>query len=221
MKTIIRLIVFLAVATSNAQLPDGFVYVQDKIPLIQIELRYFSSNNFVGEPIIGYEKQELILSEKATEALQLVQQELNKKGLGLKVYDAYRPQRAVDHFVVWASKLNDTVLKQQYYPDVDKKDLFKDGYIASKSSHTRGSTVDITLIDFKTGNDIDMGTPYDFFGTASWVNYDKITTKQKWYRKQLQDVMLKHGFKNYPQEWWHFTLKDEPFPDTYFDFVIE
>lgn len=212
---------FLISINISAQLPEGFVYVQDEIPNIQIELRYFSDNNFVGEQIDGYQKEVLILSKEATDALKLVQVELNKKGLALKIFDGYRPQRAVNHFYKWALDVNDTLMKQQFYPNELKKDLFKNGYISTKSGHTRGSTLDVTLIDFKTGTALDMGYPYDFFGKESWVTFDNLTIKQKWNRNQLQEVMLKHGFKNYLQEWWHFTLINEPFPETYFDFVVK
>ena len=160
-----------------AQLPDGFVYVQDEIPNIKLELRYFSDNNFVGQRIDGYEKEVLILSKEATEALKLVQQELNKKGLGLKVFDAYRPQRAVNHFYKWALDVNDTLMKQQFYPNELKKNLFDNGYIAAKSGHTRGSTLDLTLIDLNTEQELNMGSPYDFFGHESWVNYTKLVNK--------------------------------------------
>ncbi|MDC9723707.1 MAG: M15 family metallopeptidase [Urechidicola sp.] len=204
-----------------AQIPKEFVYVQDEIPNIQIELRYFSDNNFVGQQIDGYEKEVLILSKEATNALNLVQLELNKNGFGLKVFDGYRPQRAVNHFYKWALDINDTLMKQQFYPNELKQDLFKKGYIATKSGHTRGSTLDVTLIDLKTGAELDMGFPYDFFGQESWLVFDKLTVKQKWNRSQLQNAMLTNGFKNYPQEWWHFTLINEPCPETYFDFVVE
>ncbi|OIQ37604.1 MAG: peptidase M15 [Bacteroidetes bacterium MedPE-SWsnd-G1] len=205
----------------NAQLPKGFNYVKDQIPSIQIELRYYSTNNFVGDTINGYNDDKLILSKRATTALKKVQTELKGRGLGLKVFDAYRPQRAVDHFAAWALQLNDTLKKQQFYPEVAKQHLFNLGYIAYKSGHTRGSTLDLTLIDLETGKEIDMGSPWDFFGKESWVENNDLCKKQRKNRKRLQKVMLKHGFKNYEKEWWHFTLKDEPFPDTYFDYVIE
>ncbi|MDT0551753.1 M15 family metallopeptidase [Urechidicola vernalis] len=207
--------------SSFGQLQDGFVYVKEAIPSVKVDLRYFSSNNFVGDTIRGYNSDKLILSEKATEALKSVQLELNIKGLGLIVFDAYRPQRAVNHFAEWALKLNDTLMKKQFYPSVRKSNLFEEGYIAYKSGHTRGSTVDITLIDLKTGKEIDMGSPWDFFGVESWIENKRLTPKQKKNRKQLQKVMLKHNFKKYDKEWWHFTLKEEPFPDTYFDFEIK
>lgn len=221
MKKMIFSVVFIVVLKLNAQLPDGFVYVKNEIPSIKIELRYFSSDNFVGDTIDGYSGNKLILTTKAAKGLKEVQHKLKKRGLGLKVFDAYRPQRAVNHFASWALKLNDTIMKQQYYPMVAKENLFEEGYIAYKSGHTRGSTVDLTIIDLKTGKELDMGSPWDFFGPISWVNDQSISKLQQVNRKKLQKLMLKHGFKNYSKEWWHFTLKYEPFPDTYFDFSIE
>ncbi len=206
---------------SFAQLPEGFVYVEDIIPDLDIELRYNTSNNFVGKRIDGYHSNKLILTKQTALALKLVQEDLQQKNLCLKVYDGYRPQQAVNHFVRWAKVLNDTLNKSVFYPNVEKKSLFKAGYIASKSGHSRGSTVDLTIIDGNTGKPLDMGSPYDFFGHESWVNYVGITKKQSENRQLLQDMMLKHGFRNYPKEWWHFTLRQEPFPGTYFDFLIK
>lgn len=151
----------------------------------------------------------------------MVQEELYSNNLCLKVYDGYRPQRAVNHFIRWARDLNDTVNKSQFYPEVNKRNLFKEGYIASRSGHSRGSTLDLTITDGETGEPLDMGSPYDFFGQQSWVNYKNITEKQKANRQRLQTVMLKHNFRNYSKEWWHFTLRWEPFPKTYFDFEVE
>ena len=202
-------------------LPEGFVYVKSVIPDLDVELRYYTSNNFVGDTIDGYASNKLILTEQAAHALKLVKEELEMQNICLKVYDGYRPQRAVNHFMSWATDLNDTINKQQFYPDVAKKDLFKEEYIATRSGHSRGSTLDLTLTDGKTGVPLDMGSPYDFFGEQSWVDYDNITEAQKANRQLLQTVMLKHNFRNYPKEWWHFTLRWEPFPDTYFDFVVE
>ena len=214
----------LFVLTANlifAQLPEGFVYVKKEIPDIQIELRYFTNNNFVGKPIDGYNKYVCILSKQATNALKKIQKELGSFNLSLKIYDAYRPQRAVNHFIAWAKNINDTLQKQEYYPEVAKKDLFKDQYISSKSRHSSGSTLDVTLVDMKTGEELDMGTPYDYFGPQSWIHYMRLTTQQKANRMLLQNIMLKHGFRQYPQEWWHFTLRGEPFKNQYFDFPIE
>ena len=201
--------------------PADFIYLLDLEPSIKLELRYFSNNNFIGQPIDGYHRSTIIVSKPTAIALQKVQNALEKKGLGLKIFDAYRPQRAVNHFVRWAKVLNDTLMKRSYYPDVPKSELFKRGYIASKSGHSRGSTVDLTLIDLDTGNELDMGSPYDFFGVQSHPFYKKITDEQRKNRMLLRRVMLKNGFKPYENEWWHFTLRDEPFPDQYFDFPVK
>ena len=214
------LLLFISTFTF-AQLPKGFVYVEDVIPDIKVELRYISTNNFVGKPVDGYKAAKLILTQNAALVLKKVQDELEGKGYCLKIFDAYRPQRAVNHFMRWAKDLSDTINKQEFYPIVKKKDLFKDGYIASRSGHSRGSTLDLTIIDKATKEELDMGSPYDFFGEASWVNYQNITDEQKANRELLQTVMMKYGFRNYPKEWWHFTLRDEPFPDTYFDFIVD
>jgi len=205
---------------SFAQLPEGFVYVKTVVPDIDVELRYNTSNNFVGKGVEGYNSNKLILTKKAALALKQVQEVLQNQNLCLKVYDGYRPQRAVNHFMRWAKNLNDTINKHAFYPDVDKLDLFVEGYIAARSGHSKGSTVDLTIIDGNTGKPIDMGSNYDFFGEASWVDYKNITETQKANRKLLQQVMIKCGFKNFEKEWWHFTLLEEPFPNTYFDFPI-
>lgn len=203
------------------QLPDGFVYVNEVIPDLDVELRYSTSNNFIGTVVDGYESNKLILTRPTAEALKLVQEDLQQQNLCLKVYDGYRPQIAVNHFMRWAKDLNDTTNKEQFYPKVNKRNLFFEGYIASRSGHSRGSTVDLTIIDGNTNEPVDMGSPYDFFGEESWVDYQNITAEQKRNRNLLQNVMLKHGFRNYPKEWWHFTLRHEPFPETYFDFPIK
>lgn len=204
-----------------AQLPEGFVYVKDVIPDLQVELKYHTSNNFVGKVVDGYESDKLILSEATAKALKLVQQELKQQDMCLLVFDGYRPQRAVNHFMRWAQDLNDTINKHQYYPDVDKEDLFKEDYIASRSGHSKGSTVDVTIINAKTNKPLDMGSDYDFFGKQSWTDYKDISEAQKANRKLLLKIMTKYGFVNFYKEWWHFTLKDEPFPNAYFDFVIK
>ncbi len=206
---------------SFSQLPEGFVYAQDIVPGLNVELRYYTTNNFVGKVIDGYESNKLILTKQTVETLKQVQEELLDNNLCLKVYDGYRPQQAVNHFIRWAKDLNDTVNKHIFYPDVTKKNLFIEEYIASRSGHSKGSTVDLTIIDGNTSEPLDMGSPYDFFGHESWVSYEGITKAQKYNRQLLQKIMLKHGFKNYPKEWWHFTLRGEPFPSTYFDFIIE
>ncbi len=222
MNKFLPIFLFLLIAEVVSQhKPEDFVYLLDLEPSIKIELRYFSNNNFIGQPIDGYHRSTIIVSKPTALALQKVQNDLEKKGLGLKIFDAYRPQQAVNHFVRWAKVLNDTLMKQSYYPDVPKSELFKRGYIASKSGHSRGSTVDLTLIDLDTGNELDMGSPYDFFGVQSHPFYKKITDKQRKNRMLLRRVMLKNGFKPYENEWWHFTLRDEPFPNQYFDFPVK
>ncbi|PTX59031.1 D-Ala-D-Ala dipeptidase VanX [Kordia periserrulae] len=218
---ILFILICISSIHSSSQLPKGFVYVTDYIPDVELELRYFGSNNFVGTPIDGYEAEQCILTLPATKALQNVQKSLKKQQLGIKIFDAYRPQRAVDHFRRWAYDLNDTLMKSQFYPNVAKKDLFRLEYIATKSRHSSGSTVDITLIDLKTNQELDMGSSYDFFGEISWVSYQELTEKQLENRQLLQKVMLENGFRNYPKEWWHFTLRGEPYYNKYFDFPVK
>lgn len=206
--------------SASAQLPEAFVYVEDVIPSIKVELRYFGSNNFIGQPINGYKKERAILTKQAAIALKNVQTELEQSHLSILIYDSYRPQTAVNHFVRWAKDLNDTIQKQEFYPEVLKQNLFQEGYIASKSGHSRGSTLDITLVNFETGKPLDMGSPYDFFGPESWVENNNLTEEQLANRMLLQKVMQKHGFRSYAKEWWHFTLRGEPFPKTYFEFPV-
>ena len=205
----------------SKELPEGFVYVKDVILDLNVDLRYYTINNFVGDTINGYNSNKLILTKETAQALKKVQHELQQQNLCLKVYDGYRPQRAVNHFMKWAKDLNDTINKQQFYPDVEKRFLFREEYIATRSGHSRGSTLDLTIIDGITNEPLDMGSPYDFFGKESWVNHDQLTKEQMANRQLLQEVMLKHNFRNYAKEWWHFTLRWEPFPETYFDFEIE
>ena len=215
--------IFLTISmsvTGYTQAPEGFVYLSDIAPSIKQEVRYAGRDNFVGQPIDGYLSETIILSKPAARALVKVQEELRKANLSLKVYDAYRPQRAVDNFVSWARSASDTLMKRQYYPNVPKSELFKRGFIASKSGHTRGSTVDLTLIDLNTGEECDMGGPYDFFGPLSHHDYEALSTEQRSNRKFLKSIMSNHGFRSYSKEWWHYTLRGEPHPDTYFDFEV-
>ena len=220
MKYTLLIFICLFINSIFAQLPNGFVYVENIIPDLEVELRYFTSNNFVGEPIEGYHANKLILTKESAEALKLVHEALQEQNLCLKVYDGYRPQRAVNHFINWTKDLNDTINKAIFYPNVKKRNLFKEEYIASRSGHSRGSTLDLTIIDANSGVILDMGSVYDFFGEESWVNYDNLTDQQKKNRQLLQFYMSKYGFRNYPKEWWHFTLRGEPFPNTYFDFPV-
>lgn len=220
-KMILFLFIGCSLGISAQKMHKDFVYLRDVDASIKTELRYFSNQNFIGKPIDGYKKDCVILTKQTAEALKKIQTILKKEGFSLKVFDAYRPQQAVNHFVRWARVLNDTLMKKEYYPNVPKSQLFQQGFIASKSGHTRGSTVDITLIKLNTGVELDMGSAYDFFGEESHPFYKKITKKQQENRLYLRKIMLENGFNPYDNEWWHFTLKIEPFPDTYFNFPIE
>lgn len=201
-------------------LPDEFCYLDNILSDAVYDVRYFGSDNFVGERIDGYMAERIILTRDAAAALAGAQKDLAPFGLGLKVFDGYRPQDAVLHFVRWAEDLNDTRMKQKYYPGVQKKNLFRDGYIAEKSSHSRGSTVDLTIIDLKTGQELDMGTEFDFFGPDSWPGYKDMSVQVRSNRALLREVMVRNGFKPLKEEWWHFTLEFEPFPENYFNFPI-
>ena len=211
----------MAVFFAQAPLSQGFSYAKDKIPDLEIDLRYAKKNNFVGQKIDGYTTEKAILSTKTAEALFAAQQEFGRMGLGLKLFDGYRPQRAVDHFVRWAKIPSDTLMKAQFYPNIPKSELFKKHYISTHSGHSRGSSIDVTLIDFNTCEELDMGSPYDFFGKISNLDYQDLNAKQRSNRELIQRIMIKYGFRPYAQEWWHFTLNNEPFPKTYFDFVVE
>lgn len=201
--------------------PDSFVELRELIPTLQLELRYFSEDNFVGRVIDGYQEDRVFMTKAAANALAGVQEEVLAFGLSLKVFDAYRPQPAVDHFVRWAEDLEDKKMKQVFYPSVTKDTLFDKGYIAARSGHSRGSTIDLTLVDNETSEELDMGTPWDFFDPSSWPSYDGISVQARANRALLASVMTKHGFKALQTEWWHFTLEDEPFPETYFGFPIK
>lgn len=202
-------------------LPQGFVYVAEVIPDVIQEIRYYSTYNFVGARIDGYCAPKCILTRQAADSLKVVSDELSAKGYVLKLYDGYRPQRAVNHFVRWAEDLNDVKYKEVFYPEVDKSKLFEQGYIFERSGHSRGSTIDLTLINKLNGKDLDMGGFFDYFGDLSHPDYEDISAEQKANRLILREAMLNHGFAPLDSEWWHFTLKNEPYPDTYFDFVIQ
>lgn len=205
-------------------MPEKFVNLEEVIPDIKIDLRYYSGNNFIGKRIDGYHADKALMTRKAAKALKKVQDDLGDFGLSLKIFDAYRPQRAVDHFVRWAEDIDDTKMKTIFYPWVSKKDLFEKGYIAAKSSHSRGSTVDLTIVPRDASplaDGLDMGSGFDFFSEKSWPDSIAVSPQARANRMLLQTLMKKHGFVPYSKEWWHFTYKDEPFLDTYFDFPIE
>ena len=224
---LLRTLLFILLAVSGsvapaAGLPAGFVYIDEVIPDIAMEIRYCSEDNFTGRRVKGYERPAGILTEQAAAALQHVAAELVRFDLGLKIYDAYRPQRAVDDFMQWANDPGNQRMKSRYYPHVDKADLIGAGYIAERSGHSRGSTVDLTLVSMgpEGPRELDMGTGWDYFGPESWPDSRAVTPVQRAHRILLRVLMDKHGFEPLQQEWWHFTLRDEPFPDVYFDFPV-
>lgn len=199
---------------------SGFVLVSDAVPDAILEIRYYSTYNFIGDRIDGYEEPIALLTREAAGALRAASGVLIPKGYRVKIYDAYRPQMAVSHFMRWALDNEDARMKAYFYPELEKKALFPLGYIAEHSGHSRGSTVDLTLFDMTTGKEADMGGPFDYFGELSHPDYAGVTKEQYANRMLLQETMIKHGFRPYEGEWWHFTLENEPYPDTYFTFPV-
>ena len=200
--------------------PSGFILLSDAVPHIIQEIRYYSTYNFIGERIDGYEEPCALLTKEAARALKNVSNELFVQGYRLKVFDAYRPVCAVKHFVLWGIEDQDIRMKPYFYPELEKQALFSEGYIASRSSHSRGSAVDLTLLDMRSGKELDMGSPFDLFSRISHPDYRGITQEQYENRMLLQRVMVRCGFVPLSCEWWHFMLKDEPYPDTYFEFPV-
>ncbi|MFH8371104.1 M15 family metallopeptidase [Streptomyces sp. NPDC018031] len=233
-----------AQARPEPKAPREFVALSAVDPTIVQEIRYLTPHNFTGRPIDGYREPVCLLTRPAAEALRTAQRTLLRRGYTLKVYDCYRPQRAVDHFVAWARDLDDQVMKEEFYPDVDKSRLFLDGYIAEKSGHSRGSTTDVTIVKLPVvptrpyvpgeplvrcyepqerrfpDNSVDMGTGFDCFDTLSHTLDPRIRGEQRANRTLLKETLEKVGFVNLAEEWWHYTYRPEPFPDTYFDFPV-
>ena len=229
--------------TATVVAPDdasGFVTLTDAVPDAILEIRYFGTYNFVGKRIDGYLEPTALLTKAAADSLRAVSDDVMAQGYRLKIYDAYRPQKGVDHFVRWAEDIPDTLMKRYFYPDLDKSVLFEQEYIYEKSGHTRGSTVDLTLFDMNTEKELDMGGTFDWFGPESHPDFCgnpetgdytgdnskspqglKITEKQFNNRMILRNAMLAHGFNPLDSEWWHFTLENEPYPDTYFTFEVK
>ena len=205
----------------ETNLPDGFVYITDIVPDAILEIRYYSTYNFIGSRIDSYLAPLAISTRAAADALKQASDELQSMGYVIKVFDAYRPQGAVDHFVRWAIDEADIATKATFYPDITKDRLFPEGYIAEKSGHSRGSTIDLTIIEMLSGKELDMGSAFDFFGEISHHATDLITEEQANNRLILKNAMIKAGFRPYDEEWWHYTLENEPFPDTYFDFFVK
>lgn len=226
-------------------MPDTFVDIETVIPDILLDIRYFGEHNFLGQKVDGYLAPKCILTRQAAQALAEAQKDLTPFSMSLKIYDCYRPQQAVDHFVRWAKDIDDTKTKKEFYHTVDKQNLFRDGYIDSRSGHSRGSTVDLTIVplpapiqpSYVTGeplaecflpagvrfadNSLDMGTGFDCFHELSHPENKNLGPQQRSYRLLLKTLMAKHGFRSYEKEWWHFTLNNEPYPDTYFNFPVK
>lgn len=199
---------------------SGFVSIGKAIPEVILEIRYYSTFNFIGGRIDGYEQPVALLTAEAASALKEASDEAVSRGYRLKIYDAYRPQKAVDHFMRWAEDVSDVRMKPYFYPEIDKSTLIPGGYIAPHSGHTRGSTADLTLFDTRTQKELDMGSPFDYFGEMSHPDYRGITEEQYNNRMLLRKMMTSHGFLPIDEEWWHFTLAGEPWPDTYFTFPV-
>lgn len=226
-------------------MPDSFVHIEEIIPDVLLDIRYYGEHNFLGTRVDGYLAPTCILTRETAQALTKVQKDLAPFSMTLKIYDCYRPQQAVDHFVRWAKDIKDTKTKKEFYPTVDKINLFRDGYIDSRSGHSRGSTVDLTIVPRPTpiqpsyvageplaecylpagvryaDNSLDMGTGFDCFHEQSHPENKNLGPAQRSYRLLLKTLMEKHGFRNYDKEWWHFTLNNEPYPDTYFNFPVK
>ena len=200
--------------------PSGFVLLSDFVPDIIQEIRYYTTYNFIGDRIDGYEEPCALLTKEAARALKSASNEMFVRGYRLKIFDAYRPACAVKHFVLWGIEDQDIRMKPYFYPKLEKQELFVKGYIAKQSSHSRGSTVDLTLLDMNTGKELDMGSPFDLFDEISHPDCRDISDEQYENRMILQQVMVRNGFCSIDCEWWHFTLRDEPYPDTYFEFPI-
>ena len=207
----------LPVAAAQTR-PASFVNAATVVPNLVADMRYAGPDNFIGRPIDGYEKPICYLTREAATALAQVARDLEPQGLAVKAFDCYRPVRAVAHFVRWARDLRDEARKAEYYPQVDKRHLFRDGYIAARSGHSRGSTLDMTLM--RDGRELDMGTPFDFFSPRSAPSDRTVSVQAQFNRRLLADAMHRRRFIPYKQEWWHFTLRREPFPDTFFDFPV-
>jgi zinc D-Ala-D-Ala dipeptidase len=209
-------------ARAQASLPRDFVDAAAVVDALVVDMRYFGDNNFVGTRIDGYERPRCLLTRQAADALAAIQRDLagRGRGLGLKMFDCYRPTRAVAHFIRWAQRIDDVKRKAEFYPDIDKRDLFRLGYIAARSGHSRGSTVDLTLVRRADGAELDMGTPYDFSGPQSGLSDRRVSEEARKNRALLVGAMTRGGFRPYHKEWWHYTLANEPFPDTYFNFPV-
>ena len=225
LRLVVVLLVFtftnISFASVSATDSSDFVVITDVVPDAIMEVRYYTLYNFIGDRVRGYEEPVALVTRETAYALREVNNELLPMGYTIKIFDAYRPQMAVDHFVEWARDLNDVRMQKYFYPEENKANLFIHGYIASRSGHSRGSTVDLTLYDLRNQCDIDMGGTFDYFGYQSYPDFPDLTEQQKQNRRLLRSVMYKHGFRGIDTEWWHFTLNNEPFPNQYFNFTVK
>ncbi len=203
------------------ELPEGFVYIDELIEDCIIDAKYAGTDNFIGCPIDGYEQPLVVASKEVAEASVKAADILRRQGYVMKIFDSYRPQRAVDHFCRWGEDLNDIRRKPLHYPDIDKSRMFEDGYIAVRSTHTRGCAIDLSLVYMDNHQDVDMGSRFDFMGPLSWPMSDDVTPEQKKNRMILREAMTAAGFQPLDVEYWHFSIDPEPYPDTYFDFPIK
>jgi len=212
--------------SAPAQAPNAwmdkwdFIFLDTLLEHAHYDVRYAGIQNFVGDTIKGYKCDRLVMTRKSAMALKKVEQSLANHGYGLKIFDAYRPQRAVDHFKSWSSNPDDTLTKHLFYPNVHKKDLHRLGYISSRSGHSRGSTVDLTLYRLDDGKEVDMGAPYDFFGEISHHTYTQLSKEQLAMRALLKNHMHQANFRPYSKEWWHYTLREEPHWGVFLDEVV-
>jgi D-alanyl-D-alanine dipeptidase len=224
MKILLFFILMFVFVNESLALPIGFVYLRDIDPTIIQDMHYATSQNFVGRPIAGYATGTCILTRPAALALHHLQQRLRSEDLGLKVFDCYRPQMAVDEFIAWSQDAHDQKMKFYNYPHVNKADLFQLNYIAHKSGHTRGSTVDLTLVHFTTNGvvqDVFMGTHFDYLDPAAHFDATNVPLVAQENRAALRTAMVEAGFVPIESEWWHFTLRNEPYPNTYFNFPVQ
>ena len=243
MKKLISFILFFTWSVSCYSLPKGFVYLHEVAPDILQDMRYVTANNFIGNPIPGYKNGVCIVTRPVAEQLKKAEAEIKTKGYTLKVYDCYRPKQAVEYFYKWSQNPKDQRQKASFYPRENKKELFNRGYIALSSGHTRGSTLDLTLVklggspkklpktqlsrcydkssNYLDDDSIDTGTRFDCMDVSANIHYSNLSATQKKNRKLLQKLMISHGFKPYLYEWWHYTLINEPYPNTYFNFPVK
>jgi len=204
----------------KAGLPEGFVYIDERIEDCILDAKYWGTDNFLGRPVAGYAQPLVVMSAEAAHACVQAAELLRRQGYIMKLFDAYRPQRAVDDFIAWVGDFSDQRRKRIHYPNVNKADMFELGYLARRSGHSRGSSVDLSLVDAATWQELDMGSIFDFMDVRSHIITPGLTARQEQNRAILREAMTACGFETYSCEWWHFNLIAEPHPDTYFDFPI-